>query len=187
MDMRNQEQRWIKKIKKSGNEEAANALIEKYYREMFAFVYKQTVDYELSLDLTQEIFISVLRSIANFDYKKASFRTWLYRVASNRVVDYFRSKHYQLAKYSDPLEDYEFTEPQDIAISLEYKEDVKQVISIISRMGTSTQQIVRLKLFGEYTLNEIADMVQAPLSTVKTRYYTAVKIIKKEMREHGYE
>lgn len=49
------ERHWIKKIKRSASEEAANKLISKYYKEINAFIYKQTLDNELTLDLTQEI------------------------------------------------------------------------------------------------------------------------------------
>ncbi|WP_233713596.1 RNA polymerase sigma factor [Lederbergia citri] len=185
--MMKQEQRWIKKIKKNGSQEAANELISKYYREMYAFVYKQTIDSDLSLDLTQEIFISILKSIGQFDDKKASFRTWLYKIASNRLVDYFRSKNYQYWKLTESLEGHDFEGPEDMTVSFEYKEDVEKITRIINRLETSSQQIVRLKLFGEYTLQEIAEMVQAPLSTVKTRYYAAIKLIKKEMQVHQHE
>ena len=120
------ERLWIKKIKGSGSEDAANELVSKYYKEMYAYVYKQTLDAELTLDLTQEIFISVLKSIQHFDSKKASFRTWLYKLASNRLVDYFRSKNYTYTQVVQPIEEYEL---QDVAISLEYKEDYETVIS----------------------------------------------------------
>lgn len=179
-----QEQRWIKKVKKNGNHEAANQLIAKYYREIYSFVYKQTLNQELSLDLTQEIFISVLKSIGRFDEKKASFRTWLYRVATNRVVDYFRSKHYRYAQLAESLEEHELENPEDIAIALEYKEDIEFISSLINQLETSSQPIVRLKLFGEYTLQETAEMVHAPLSTVKTKYYAALRFIKKKMKEN---
>ncbi|PWA09759.1 RNA polymerase subunit sigma-70 [Pueribacillus theae] len=182
----NQEIRWIKKIKKNSNHEAANQLIAEYYREMYAFVYKQTLDSELSLDLTQEIFIRVLKSIGSFDERKASFRTWLYRLASNRLVDYFRSKNYKYRQLAVSLEGYDVADREDMAVTLEYKDDVEKVTSIINRLDPSSQQIARLKLFGEYTLQEIAEMVQAPLSTVKTRYYAALKLIKKEMKEHRH-
>ena len=93
------DQRWIKQIQKNASESAANNLVSKYYKEMYAFHYKQTLDPDLSLDVTQELFITVLQSIHAYDPKKASFRTWLYRIASNRIVDYFRSKHYRYAQF----------------------------------------------------------------------------------------
>lgn len=182
------EKQWIKKIKRNGNESAANALVSKYYKEMYAFVYKQTLDTELSLDLTQEIFINILKSIQSYDEKKASFRTWLYKATSNRLVDYYRSKSYRYVQLEQSIEDYEFEDGHDMTVSLEYKEDYEKIIALINELDTRSQQILRLKLFGGYTLEEIALVETLPLSTVKSRYYAALKIIRKGMEEtHGQE
>ncbi|MFS0688966.1 sigma-70 family RNA polymerase sigma factor [Sporosarcina sp. 179-K 8C2 HS] len=175
--------RWIRQIKRDDSESAANELVSKYYKEMFAFHYKQTLDEELSMDLTQELFIAVLQSIFSYDRKKASFRTWLYRLASNRIVDYFRSKHYRYAQFTHPIEEInqELEDEYNLEIALEHKEQFELVNSLVNRLDTHSQQIVRLKLFGEYTLNEIASIEAIPLSTVKTRYYAALKMIRKEL------
>ncbi|MCM3743228.1 sigma-70 family RNA polymerase sigma factor [Sporosarcina luteola] len=175
--------RWIRQIKRDASESAANELVSKYYKEMFTFHYKQTLDRDLSLDLTQELFIGVLQSIHAYDRKKASFRTWLYRLASNRIVDYFRSKHYRYSQFTQTIEDIhqEFEDEYNLEIELEYKEQFDLVNSLVNRLDAHSQQIIRLKLFGEYTLKEIASIEAIPLSTVKTRYYAAVKWIRKEM------
>ena len=81
----------IRKIKKKQNKEAAGLLIERYYREIYAYTYRQVACKELAMDLTQEIFILVLKGIRAFDEKKGSFRTWIYRIASNKITDYYRS------------------------------------------------------------------------------------------------
>ncbi|MEJ9282105.1 RNA polymerase sigma factor [Ureibacillus thermosphaericus] len=180
----NVEEIWIRKIKRNGNEAAANKLISKYYKEMYAFVYKQTLNKELALDLTQEIFIVVLKSIKNYDNKRASFRTWLYHVASNRLIDYYRSKNYKIQLLEDPIEDYQFQDEENIQISLEYKEDYEKVTQLINHLETSSQQILRLRLFAEYTFREIATMVMLPESTVKTKYYAALKQLRKRLE--GY-
>ena len=60
------ESRWIRRVQQSAHEESANLLVKKYYKEIFAFVYKQVLDEQLALDLTQEIFIRVLQAIPNF-------------------------------------------------------------------------------------------------------------------------
>src|SRR5699024_970877 len=131
--MRNEKQ-WIKQIKKNGNESAANTLISSYYKEMYAFVYKQTLDPELSLDLTQEIFISVMKSMSKYDSKKASFRTWVYKLASNRLVDYYRSKSFTYTKIEQSIEDYEFADHYDMTVSLEYKEDYEKINAIVNEL-----------------------------------------------------
>lgn len=72
------EQKLIKRIKKKQDKEAANALISYYYKEVYAYVYRQTGNEELAKDLTQDIFIQILQKITIFNHKKASFRTWMY-------------------------------------------------------------------------------------------------------------
>ncbi|MFJ7935943.1 RNA polymerase sigma factor [Sporosarcina sp. NPDC096371] len=177
------DKRWIRQIKNNGSKEAANNLVAKYYKEMYAFMYKQTLNQELSLDLTQEIFISVLKSIQSYDSKKASFRTWLYKLASNRLVDYFRSKSYKDTQLVQPIEDYDFEDEHDMTISLEYKDDIERATALINELDASSQQIVRLKLFGDYTFQEIAEIETIPQSTVKTKYYAALKKIRKGMEK----
>lgn len=181
------ETRWIKKIKRTGNESAANALVSKYYKKIYAYLYKQTLDNELSMDLTQEIFISALKSIKRYDSKKAAFRTWLYKIASNRLVDYYRSKSYRYAQIEETLENDDIEDAYDLTISLEYKEDYEKVTSIVNDLEANSQQIVRLKLFGEYTFQEIAALEDLPLSTVKTKYYAALKRIRRLMKEGSHE
>lgn len=175
---------WIRKIKKNGNKEAANNLVSKYYKEMYSFVYKQTLDQELALDLTQEIFISVLKAINNYDSKKASFRTWLYHLASNRLIDYYRSKSYKNTLLEDSIEDYQLKDSENMELSFEYKEDFEKVIEIVNRLEAVSQQIIRLKLFGEYTFQEIAASMMLSESTVKTKYYAALKQIRKRLEVH---
>lgn len=181
------EKQWIKKIIKHADRQAANNLIEKYYKEMYHFVFKQTLDEQLSLDLTQEIFISVLKSIANYDENKASFRTWLYKLATNRLVDYYRSRTYKHSRFIEPIDDYDYQDDFDLTVSLEYKEDFETVTFIINQLDAVSQHIIRMKLFGEYTFKEIAEAENIPESTVKTKYYAALKQIRKEMREYLYE
>ena len=181
--------RWIKQIKRNASESAANELVSKYYKEMYAFHYKQTLDAELSMDVTQELFIAVLQSIHAYDPKKASFRTWLYRIASNRIVDYFRSKHYRYAQFTQPIEDIhqEVEDEYNLEIKLEHKEQFELVTAVVNRLDAHSQQVIRLKLFGDYTLKEIAAIEAIPLSTVKTRYYAALKRIRKEMEAANIE
>ncbi|MBP3950961.1 RNA polymerase sigma factor [Bacillus suaedae] len=176
------EKRWIRKIQKKADKQAANDLICKYYKEMYGFVYKQTLDEQLSLDITQEIFVNVLKSIVNYDAKKASFRTWLYKVASNRLVDYYRSRSYKDERMVESIDEFEIEDESDFTLSFEYKEEVEQLTDLVNQLDAASQHIMRLKLFGEYTFLEIAQIEGIPESTVKTKYYVALKQIRNEMR-----
>ena len=173
----------IKQIKKKGSEAAANELVSYYYREIYHYVYKQTLDEEQSLDLAQEIFINMLQGLHQFEGKRASFRTWLYKIATYKVVDYFRSRSYKFRILSEDLDDREIGENKDFTKMLLQKEEFAAVMEIVNGLETSHQQVLRLKLFGDYTFQEIAASLQIPESTVKTKYYRSLKLIRKEVEE----
>lgn len=82
-----EEQKWIREIQRRGSRQAADRLIRAYYDEIYRFAYRQTGHKEDAMDLTQTIFLAVLRALPGFDSRKASFRTWLYRIAVHKAVD----------------------------------------------------------------------------------------------------
>lgn len=178
----------IKQIKKKGSEAAANELVSHYYREIHHYVYKQTLDQEQSLDLTQEIFINMLQGLHLFEGKRASFRTWLYKIATYKMVDYFRSRQYKYRKLSDDLDDMEIGDEHDFTNNLLQKERLASVMEVVNGLEASLQQILRLKLFGDYTFQEIAASLHIPESTVKTKFYRSLKLVRNEVKEgHDYE
>lgn len=175
--------RLIKKIKKRNSRNAADELISNYYKEIYVYVFKQTSDKETSMDLIQEIFISMLKSLHSFDENKSSFRTWLYRIATNKVVDYFRSKNYKYTTLVETIEDRQIEDTTDFTVNLEHKEDVEKIQAIVNKLSSEYQEIFRLKIFLEATFLEISKILELSESTVKTKYYSIIKKIKKEFNE----
>lgn len=151
------------KIRRWNDRKAANDLVEEYYREIYAFCYRQTLEKQLAMDLTQEIFISALQSLGGFNPQKGSFRTWLYRIASCRVADYFRSRSYRMGRLSQPLESVCSVSDGDIAARLEERESAQKVLEQIAMFDETTQQILRLRLFAEQKFPQIAQNVDLSL------------------------
>lgn len=174
------DKRLIKKIKRKSDRVAANELISIHYKEIYSYVYKQTVDKELSMDLTQEIFISMLKSINNYDEKKASFRTWLYKIATYRLVDYYRSKYYKYNTVAVSIDDFDIYDREDMDITVANKEDVERILNIVNKLKVVDQQVFRLKLFADYTFLEISNALEIPESTAKTKYYSILRKIRKD-------
>ena len=173
------ERKLIKKIKEKADKSAANELITMYYAEVYIYVFKQTEDKEMAMDLTQEIFISMLKSIRSYEENKASFKTWLYKICGNKIVDYYRSKYYKYSTIVEDIENFNLYDSNNIELNLELKEDTRKVLDIVNKFDSNTQQIFRLKFFGEMTFIEIAKVLEISESTVKTRYYSAIRKIKK--------
>src|SRR5262249_15381823 len=76
-------------------------LIARYERPIVNFIYRMTGDYEQSLDLAQEVFYKAYRSLSRFD-PSYRFSTWIYRIASNRSIDFLRRQSPVLISLDDP-------------------------------------------------------------------------------------
>lgn len=176
------EQIWIEKLKRRQRSKEADLLISKYYDEIYVYAYKQTFDKELAMDLTQEIFISMLRSIALYDSGKASFRTWLYKIASNKIIDYRRSRQSREIPTLD-ADDFEIPCEIDFEKAAENADFVAKIEAYVSSFDALTQEIFRLRVYGDYEFAEIARITSQPEASVKTRYYRLIKKIRKEFED----
>jgi RNA polymerase sigma-70 factor (ECF subfamily) len=177
------ELRLIRKVRRNGDREAADCLIRLYYDEIFRFERKQVANEQTALDLTQDIFISMLRTIAHYNPKKAGFRTWLYRIATNKTVDYFRSRAVRPALIL-PIDEVEPIDEFDFTRQVEDMEFAAAVLAYIDKLHSNTQRIFRLHVFGSYTFKEIATDLGIPESSVKTTYYRLISALRKEFSDY---
>ena len=164
----------IKRIQKRGDKQAADALIRNYYDEIHRYVRKQTANDNTALDLTQEIFISMLNTICHYDPKKgAGFRTWLYKIATNKTIDYFRSRSARITETLS-LDDVEPIDETDFAKQIENEDFTARVCDYVNKFPPDTQKIFRLHIFGGYTFTEIAESMQLAEGSVKSKYYRLI-------------
>jgi RNA polymerase sigma-70 factor (ECF subfamily) len=179
------ELRLIKRIKRHVDRVAADELIRSYYDEIHGFLRKQVSDPENAKDLTQEVFISMLKTIAGFDPKRgAGFRTWLYRIATNKVVDYFRSRSYKNGNRTLSFDEFEPVSEEDFTEQLADTHFSQNVCDYVGGFEADTQQIFRLHIFGGYTFAEISAMLEMPESSVKSKYYRLIKLLRKEFADY---
>ena len=175
-----QEAKWIRDIQKRGSREAAEALISAYYDEIYRFAYRQTGNREDAMDLTQNIFLAVLRAIHSYSGKKAAFRTWLYRVAVNKSIDARRKLRPGLV----PLEEVALPDPEDFAAQVRDRALLEEIEDYISGLNPQIQAIFRLRLYAERSFPEIAAALDLKEAAVKTQYYRLMGRLRKEFDPH---
>lgn len=163
-----------------GDKQAFNELIELYYNELFKFVYNQTSDIELTKDLTQEIFMRIYTKLHTFNSKKASFRTWMYRVSSNYLVNYFRKNKIEtLELETDLMVATDEVDPLTYALK---QDDISYVIMIMSKvLNKKHQSIMMMHFFSYVSVDEIASILNIAPKTVRNVISLSIKKIKEEI------
>ena len=185
------EQKLIKRIKKKQDKEAANTLISYYYKEIYAYVYRQTGNEELAKDLTQDIFIQILQKIAVFDPKKASFRTWIYRIASNKICDHYRSRAHHLSLKQEQIDMTDENQElqnhnlrsaiRDLSELIVNKELIEEIMEIVSLYKQEWQEIFYMKCFEERTFQDISQTLNISENTLNSMFYKMIRQIKSEV------
>lgn len=165
--------------------DSAARLVREHYREIYVFLRRQTDTPELAEDLTQEVFVKALSHLHSFDARRAGMRTWVYRIATNLVIDHRRSLRTR-RRPQESLDELPFepiaAEP-DAAALLEQRLAAERLHAAIDRLPVRAQQIVRMKSFAEHTFPQIAAALDIPEATAKTTYYRALARLREELHD----
>jgi RNA polymerase sigma-70 factor (ECF subfamily) len=179
----------IKKIlggKKSSFEE----LMRKYNRKIYNFVLRMIRNDEVAIELTQDFFIKIFTVLHkyNFQYK---FSTWAYRICYNLVIDYIRKNQAFVDSLSDDsisqkkmLESKNYIS-QDGFDHLEKDEIKKYLWETVELMPEKYRELILLRYLQELKYDEIAEIADLPVGTVKNRIFKAKELLKKEIEKDG--
>jgi RNA polymerase sigma-70 factor, ECF subfamily len=158
------------------NEERAwTQLVRKDTRDVFGLCLRATGYEEKAQDLTQEIFLKIFRAIGGFDGRRASFTTWLYRVARNHLVDYYRfSKKHRLTVSIDEeslrLEQDHCREPSP-PDRLERSERQALLQKALEQLPPGLREAVALRDLQGLEYTEVSRMLGIPSGTAKSRIH----------------
>ena len=133
------------------------------------------------MDLTQSVFIAVLRALPGYRAERASFRTWLYRIAANKVIDTRRKAR----PVSIPIQEMELPAAEDFVARVHDRALLETIEGYVSGLDPGEQAVFRLRIYGEKTFPEIAAAMGEPEAAVKSRYYRLIGRLRKEFGADG--
>jgi RNA polymerase sigma-70 factor (ECF subfamily) len=175
----------IAKGLKRNDPELMDHLIEQYQHRLLRYLLFLTGKREVAEDLFQETWMRVLLRGAQYN-GKARFDTWLFTIARNLVIDLSRKR--QMASLDEMSETGEDERPFEVAIDgpspLEQfatREDRAEVAEVLLKLEPSYREVLTLRFHEEMSLEEIASVTRAPLSTVKSRLYRGLAALKPEV------
>lgn len=187
MDMHNFETR-LAKLARTGDRGAFADLVELYQDKIYHLAYRMVGNRQEAEDIVQETFLRVFRSLDRYD-EKQKFSTWIYRIGTNLAIDRLRKRKavYSLdADVSDGegttdwysmLKSEEPTPEGEVLLS----ETQRRIHEAIEALPKKYKSVVILKYLHDMSLQEISDVLELPVTTVKTRVHRGREFLRKKM------
>lgn len=159
---------------KAGNVEGLETVYLEYREPLYQFIFRYTLDEQLSKDLVQDTFEKFQRYAAHFDEEKASLKTYLFKIAYQLMVNKLnrRAKLRRLLPFLIPKE--ESGPSHDEKLTLR---------SAIQQLPKQQRAVILLTYYHDLDQKSIADILQIPIGTVKSRLHTAIGNLKKVLME----
>lgn len=174
-----------------GREDGFEELVRRYQRPITAYVYRMLNNYDASLDVTQEVFIKVYNSLRRYssEYK---FSTWLYRIAHNAAIDYMRKNSVSQQSIEAENADGSFQlqiespnpTPEQERERSEWRTEIE---SVVKCLPTGYRELISLRHGQDLSYDEIAEITNLPLGTVKNRLFRAREMMREIFADRGFK
>ncbi len=172
-----------------GDVESFNQLVLRWERPIFALAYRVIGREEEARDVVQETFLRAFRGIGNFR-GQAKFSSWVYRIALNLCRDWMRrERRNPILPSPEGVDVIELAAEQGPVESIEdlvARNDMSKVVAdLMTRLPEEQRTAIILKEYHGMTFQEIADLQGVPLSTVKTRLYQGLNVLRRHLQQQG--
>lgn len=169
----------------SGDYAAFEQLYHRHKNPLYRFVLRQCTDKELTKDIVQDVWLSIHKACGKY-VPTAKFTSWLYRIAHNRIIDYYRQSakgipvSYDDSTFSEQemLNSDRQNEPDNL---IQSAQETERLLQVISSLQESQREAALLHLEKGFSVAEIADITQVNPETAKSRLRYALKKIRQQV------
>ena len=176
----------------AGDADSFNQLILRWERPIYALAYRTLGREEEARDVVQEAFLRAFRGLRGFR-GQAKFSSWLYRITLNLCRDWVRRERrapvVQLPEGTDPIEiaDERVAPSESVEDLVARKQMSEAVARAMAELPEEQRVAILLKEYHGLTFQEIADQLDCPLSTVKTRLYQGLSVLRRRLERRQSE
>lgn len=170
----------------AGHQDSFEILVRRHHRAIYSYIYRMTGQADLAADLAQEVFLKVYTALSSFN-PTYRFTTWLYRIASNRVIDHVRRRRMILVPLDSPAGE-SHGAPREVAAggrnpqeNLLDRESARGVAQAIGDLPAEYRELIILRHFQHRSYEEIAKIKRSPLGTVKNRLFRAREALRRRI------
>ena len=166
----------IRKARK-GDLDAYNSLISRWEKRVYNYLLRIVGHREDALDLSQDVFLKAYQNLRKLE-DASRFAPWLFRIAHNEAYSLFRKRRPESDSSGPELAGDQITAGGTSVFPVEL---TIAVSTALDRLTADQREAVVLKIYQGFKFEEIADILSCPVSTVKSRLYTALDLLKAEL------
>jgi RNA polymerase sigma-70 factor (ECF subfamily) len=176
----------------AGDLESFNQLVARWERPIYALAYRTLGREEDARDVVQDAFLRAYRGLKGFK-GEAKFSSWLYRITLNLCRDWIRRERraplVQVPEGTDPIDlvDAQATHDESVEELVARREMSEAVKRAMAELPEEQRTAIMLKEYHGLTFQEIADTLDCPLSTVKTRLYQGLSVLRRRLERRQAE
>ncbi len=168
-----------------GDRDSFNELVVRWQRPVYALAYRVIGRDEDARDVAQEAFLRAFRAIKNFR-GQAKFSSWIYRITLNLCRDWMRrERRTPVTLVADVPEPKSETRGRSVEDWAAQRDLGRRVAAVMAQLPEEQRSAIVLKEYHGLTFQEIADLLGCPLSTVKTRLYQGLSVLRRDLRVAG--
>ena len=160
------------------DQEAFAQLYEEHFDKIYRYVTLKIGNETEAEDMTQQVFLNALQSISSFKWKGVPFSAWLFRIAHNQVVDYFRSKKRTVV----PLDESLVSSSDNPQSATERKLDIEQLILATKQLTEAQREVISLRFAGELSIAQVAKAMGKSQGAVKALQHSAIVALRKTLQ-----
>lgn len=165
----------------SGDTEAFSSLIERYERPVYNTILHMVGNAEDAHDVCQQVFMKTFQHLSSYDPQRKFF-SWIYRVAINEAINHVKAR-----KATETVTEETFRNPSEGPLErFEALEQWKQLHEEIMNLDANYRAVIILRHFLHLSYAEVAEILNVPEKTVKSRLFTARQLLREAMQARGY-
>lgn len=159
------------------NREAFSLLYDNYAEALFGVISRMVANKAAAEDLLQDAFVKIWKNINSYNTAKGTLFTWMINITRHVCIDYLRSKQHR-HEMKVTGDDYGGAETITVLLDANMDATIMDLEKFTRQLEAKYRQVIEMVYFKGYTHDEVAQMLNIPVGTVKTRSRTGLKLLR---------
>lgn len=168
-----EELNWIEAAK--ANPRNFGKLYEKYYTDIFRFIWKRIGDEELSATIVSDVFVKALKALPKYTYKGVPFAAWLYQIARNEINLHYRESN---KARTVSVETHQLTDVMSEIEESDQEEQISLLLKSLEYLEPEELELLEMRYFEKRSFKEVSDILQIKEGTAKVKMHRVIQKLK---------